>query len=179
MSNYIYNDEDNAPMNDDPWMKYTTYSCKAEAEAIENGEYFRDLIAEREERMQQHEEWMDNLLDDLKLEGKCRECPYIIETAEGFMDDDGFVTFEQKEFIRLTCVGCHGKGTGKIQPEHEERLIKEWNEIVDWVKMYGMNQIHCPWCPKVYEVYGKYKDPDDEWRALEDACGDCKYFGED
>jgi len=40
---YIYNDEDNAPMRDDvlgedPYRKYTTYSCKAEEKAYESGE---------------------------------------------------------------------------------------------------------------------------------------------
>jgi len=34
---YIYNDEDNVPM-EDPWMKNTTYSCKAEYEADMRGE---------------------------------------------------------------------------------------------------------------------------------------------
>jgi hypothetical protein len=46
--NYIYNDEDNAPMNDealydgasheDPVLKYTTYSSIAEMKADERGE---------------------------------------------------------------------------------------------------------------------------------------------
>jgi len=40
---YLYDDEDNAPMNDDamkedPYLKYTTYSCKAEEEADLRGE---------------------------------------------------------------------------------------------------------------------------------------------
>jgi hypothetical protein len=40
---YIYNDEDNNPMSDDamhedPWMKYTVYPSKAEAEADMRGE---------------------------------------------------------------------------------------------------------------------------------------------
>lgn len=30
---YIYNDEDNAPMTEDPWLKYTTYSCRDEEKA--------------------------------------------------------------------------------------------------------------------------------------------------
>ena len=37
---YIYNDEDNAPMNDveDPIMKYTTYQSREEMESAERGE---------------------------------------------------------------------------------------------------------------------------------------------
>ena len=48
MNSYIYNDEDNAPMNDealydgasheDPVLKYTTYSSIAEMKADERGE---------------------------------------------------------------------------------------------------------------------------------------------
>ena len=34
---YIYNDEDNEPM-EDPWLKYTSYSCKEEWEADMRGE---------------------------------------------------------------------------------------------------------------------------------------------
>lgn len=194
---YIYNDEDNAPMNDEAFapggglypryndcgedllMKYTGYQSEAEARYYENGGYEADLEAKEEARRQQYEELKENLLDELKLEGGCRECPYILETAEGFIDENGSVTFEQKEFLRLQCSGCHGKGTGNIQPEHEKRLIKWWDEIVEWATMCELKPNRCPWCPKVYEVYGKYKDPDDEWRALEDACGNCKYFGEE
>jgi len=43
MMAYVYEDEDNVPMNDDvmpedPWLKYTTYSCKEEYEADIRGE---------------------------------------------------------------------------------------------------------------------------------------------
>ena len=43
MNEYLYDDEDNAPMNDDalhedPVLKYTTYSSKAEMKADERGE---------------------------------------------------------------------------------------------------------------------------------------------
>lgn len=38
MAEYIYNDEDNAPMIEDPVLKYTTYSSRAEMKADERGE---------------------------------------------------------------------------------------------------------------------------------------------
>ena len=34
----VYNDEDNAPMQDDPVMKYTTYTHRKEMEAADRGE---------------------------------------------------------------------------------------------------------------------------------------------
>ena len=176
---YIYNDEDNYPMNEDQIMKYTVYSSRAEMKAVESGEYFRDLEAKEDARIAREAEWMNNLLDDLKLEGGCRKCPYIIETAEALMDDKGSVSFEQKEFIRLTCAGCHGKGTGNMTEADERYADQHWYDLVDWVKSMDLTNWRCTACPKVYEVYGKYKDPDDEWRALEDACGNCKYFGEE
>ena len=130
-------------------------------------------------------EKMDRILGNLELEGKCMECPWIIETAEGFLSEAERLKMEdispeQYENLRLHCAGCHGKGTGEIQPENEQRLIRDWEEITAFVKLNGMNSVHCPWCPKLYQVYGKYKDPDDEWNALDskERCMDCKYFGE-
>jgi hypothetical protein len=29
-----------------------------------------------------------------------------------------------------------------------------------------------------YEVYGQHKDPDDDWKDIEDRCGNCRYFQE-
>ena len=175
---YIYNDEDNAPM-EDPWMKYTVYSSKAEADYYENGGHEAEIEAKEAAYQEKKKGWMDGLLDILKLEGGCRECPWINETAEGFMDDNGQITGNQLDYLRHMCLGCKGKGTGKINIEHDDRLAKEWQEFKEWVKDFGLNHWFCPWCKNVYEVYGQYKDPDDEWKAIEDLCGNCRHFGED
>ena len=176
---YLYDDEDNAPMNEDPWRKYTVYSCKAEADYYENGGYEEELEAREAAYREKKQKWMDGILDFLKLEGGCRECPWITELAEGFMGDDGQMSGNQLDFLKMLCVGCNGKGTGKIQPEHEKRLNKCWEEIREFCKEGQMNPNHCPWCKNVYEVYGQYKDPDDEWKAIEELCGNCRYFVED
>ena len=176
--NYVYNDEDNAPMNEDEWRKYTTYSCKAESDYYENGGFEADQEARESAYAELKKEHMEAVLDKLGLEGGCRECDYILETAEGFMDSNGKMGPYQFEHLHMMCVGCHGKGTGKIQEEHENRLVKEWAEIKNWCKGYELNHWYCPWCENVYEVYGHYKDPDDEWKAIEDLCCKCEHFGE-
>ena len=118
---------------------------------------------------------MEGLLDMLNLDGDCRKCPYITETADGFLQN-GCISTEQVDYLHLMCVGCHGKG--KPDPSHEKRLDKDWAEMTEWVKDIGLRH-SCIYCANVYRVYGQYKDPDDEWKAMEDLCGDCKYWGED
>ena len=166
---------------EDPIMKYTVYSSRAEMEAVESGRYFDDLEAKDEAKRQREKEALEGLLDVLGLTGGCRKCPYITETAEGFLNSSNSISVGQLDFLKACCAGCDGKGTGKIQPEHGERLTRWWNDIVEWVKLAGLKTYHCPWCAKVYEIYGRYKDPDDEWNAIDspEGCSKCKYFGED
>lgn len=148
-------------------------------------EGIEEARAERQEeeriaREEAEKEATERILDQLKLAGKCRECAWILETLEGFWDDNLEISAEQLEYLRLTCVGCKGKETGQADPEHENRLIKEWDELTEWVKGMGITNpaIRCLWCKNVYKVYGKYKDPDDEWKAFEDLCQNCKIFQE-
>ena len=159
---YIYNDEDNAPMNDERWEQFHLM-----------------LEAKEADREAKEKEQLNGVLDMLKLEGGCRKCPFMTWKIKGYMREAEQITSNQLEFLRLQCAGCHGKGTGKIQPEHEKRLAKDWIDLIEWCDLYELNQDHCPWCGNVYEVYGQYKDPDDEWKAMESLCGNCKYFGED
>lgn len=177
----IYDDEDNAPMVEDPWLKYSVYSCKGEADYYESGQWEADEEAKEAARDAKQKECMDGILDMLQLTGGCRKCSWIIETAEGFIAEGQSVSSEQLDYLHLMCVGCHGKGTGEMQPEHDARLTREWGERVEFIKNAGMSMIHCPWCPKFFEVYGKYKDPDDEWNALDskERCMNCKCFEED
>lgn len=146
---YIYGDEDNYPMNEVMWEE------------------------ERRERAEQKRKTaLNGLLDMLKLEGGCRKCPHIIETAEGFLDK-GNICMEQMDYLHILCVICGGKD-GK--PKREDRLDKDWRERSEWVKEMGMRH-SCIYCPNVYRVYGMYKDPDDEWKAMEDRCEYCRYWG--
>ena len=147
---YLYDNEDNAPMIDEAWQ------------------------AAREKATQKKRDELEGLLDMLKLDGECRKCPHITETAEGFLQN-GLVSTEQVDYLHLMCVGCHGNGTP--DPEHEKRLDKDWADLTEWVKMMTLRH-SCIYCSNVYRVYGNYKDTDDEWNALETLCMDCKYFGE-
>ena len=58
---YIYNDEDNNPMNEDPIMKYTTYMTRVQMEFDES-----DLP---DHFYKQHERVIRNYMEDKALDG--------------------------------------------------------------------------------------------------------------
>lgn len=180
---YIYNDEDNSPMNEDLIMKYTTYMTRAQMEFDESdlSDHYYDEH-ERVIRNYMEDKALDGLALVLGLSEKCLECPYFYETAEGFLDNENQISTEQMEYLKIQCAGCKGQANGFPDPKHEERLDKEWKDLCEWVKDIihgtGPKVYRCQYCPNVYRVYGKYKDPDDEWKAIEDLCCNCKYFGE-
>lgn len=149
---YLYSDEDNTPMLDEAWE------------------------AERERARQMKRKALEGLLDALKVEGSCRECPHLTETAEGFLDK-GQVCVEQMDYLHILCVVCGGRGKGNCKP-NEKYLDKDWSELTEWVHMMGMRH-SCIYCANVYRVYGHYKDPDDEWEAIDDLCSNCKYWGQE
>lgn len=164
---YVYDDEDNSQMLDDQW------EAERERSAQEMDERW---AAEREKAEQKKRDEMEGLLDMLGLEGSCRDCYHITETAEGFLDN-GYVSTEQIDYLHILCVICGGRGKGNCKP-NDHYLDKDWSDRIEWVKGYGMKH-RCLYCPNVYRIYGQYKDPDDEWKAIEDLCGKCKYFGEE
>ena len=113
------------------------------------------------------------------MTGDCRKCPDFVELAEGYFSYNGQVSNEQIDFLKMQCSLCEGKGTGKPKDETHAKYVEHyWRDLMEFVKGYNLT-FRCCWCPNVYRVYGNYKDPDDEWNALEDLCCNCKYFGED
>lgn len=182
---YVYNDEDNAPMNDDAfgedvWRKYTVYSGKAEADAVESGEYDENRKAAYEKVRQSIDNALEGLADMLCLTGECRNCDRFRDLAEGFMDVNRMISDEQYRFLEMQCSICGGQGTGKPKDaRHEEWVDHYWTDLMEWIEQAGLKYSTCAWCPNVYEVYGKYKDPDDEWKAIEKLCCRCRHFGEE
>lgn len=165
---YIYNDEDNEPM-------------------VEPFEFERDEIArEREEfeakwnkRIENERQAVEGLADILGLTGDCRKCPDFVELAEGYFSYNGQVSNEQIDFLKMQCSLCEGKCTGKPKDEqHEKWRDHYWQDFMQWVMQIGLKH-RCLFCPNTYRIYGQYKDPDDEFKAMEDLCGNCKYWGED
>ena len=151
---YVYDNEDNAPMMDERWQ------------------------AEREKSEKKLRDSIEGLADMLELTGDCRKCPEFTELAEGFLDKNGQIATEQFDFLKMQCSLCGGKGTGKPKDEtHAKYVEHHWRDLMEFVKEYNL-KFRCCWCPNVYRVYGNYKDPDDEWKALEGYCCDCKYFQE-
>ena len=45
-------------------------------------------------------------------------------------------------------------------------------EIQDFIDDYAP-YIECKGCEKLRALYGMYKDPDNEWKAVDDLCGHC------
>ena len=156
---YIYNDEDNSPMND-PYYRIFQQEIK-------------DAL------MQKQEDFLEFILDELELTGKCRRCPYIVELTEGCMDNNGLISDEQFNYLTWMCKVCGGKGTGVIPEDKKKFLDKDWDYRLDWAKE-NLPSMSCAWCPTAFRIYGKYKDPDDEWNAIDstDGCANCKYFQE-
>ena len=171
---YVYNDEDNAPMNDDPFEEKEWISRENHLKQME-----RDRAEQKDAKIERRKGWVEGLADMLELTGDCRKCYHFTELAEGFLDQNGQIANEQLDFLKMQCSVCGGMGTGKPKDEkHEKWLEKHWDDLMEWVKLSGLN-FRCCWCPNVYRVYGQYKDPDDEWKAIECLCCNCKYFGED
>lgn len=177
---YIYDNEDNEPMNDIENLHHVTgYLSFEEMRQVESGEYSAHLAEKLEAEKEKLLDAIEGLADMLELTGKCRECPDFTELAEGFIDQNGLIANEQVDFLKMQCSICGGKGTGKPKDEKHEKWVEHhWDDLKEWVKNSGL-KYRCLWCPNVYRIYGNYKDPDDEWEAIEDHCGKCKYFGED
>ena len=179
---YIYNDEDNMPMNDDPVENLhhvTGYLSFEEMRAVESGEYDAHLAERKEAEYQKQKDHLEGLLDMLELTGKCRECPWICELGEGFLDNNGMISNEQFMYLESTCKLCGGKGTGVIPEKAEKWISNEWNDRLEWAKN-TLPRYSCAWCPTAFRIYGQYKDPDDEWDAIDSktGCANCKYFQE-
>ena len=176
MAEYVYSDED-----EDMLMRYTVYSSRAEMRAVESGEYFERLEAKEESRRQKKRDALDGLLDMLELTGKCRECPNVCEMAEGFIDENGLISNEQYMYLEHNCKLCvgqgGGKGTGVVPEKVQKWLDQEWNDRFEWAKD-TLPKMSCAWCPNAFRIYGQYKDPDDERKAIESQCANCKYFQE-
>ena len=174
MPNYIYSDEDNAAMTDERW----------EAERERSAQRMDERWAEKRQREKDKAErkrWnaIDGVADVLGLTGDCVKCDWFIDLAEGFLDGDDQISSEQLDYLKHQCSLCGGMGTGKPKDEQHEKWVENsWDDIIQWVELNGL-KFHCCWCPNVFRIYGQYKDPDDEWKAIENACCNCKHFGED
>lgn len=157
---YIYEDEDNQAMTDDRWEEE-----RAEA---------------KERAYQKTRNHIEGLADMLELTGDCRKCHYFTELAEGFLDQNGLIANEQFDYLKMQCFVCCGMGTGKpLNDKHREWIEKDWLDRLEWARD-NLPRYSCAWCPVAFRIYGQYKDPDDEWKAIDsaDGCANCKYFQE-
>ena len=110
--NLVYDDEDNVPMVEDPYLKYTTYTSKAEADYFENGGFEQDLEAREAAKDMRRSQFREGFMDDLGLERgcPCRECDWlkegVIEAWEDQADDDGILPGEAYDLAKRMCECC-------------------------------------------------------------------------
>ena len=113
---YLYDDEDNDPMNDDamkedPYLKYTTYSCKAEEDAWENGDIDRKIEIMETARDIRNSQILEGFLDDMEIPrgSECRSCPWIKEAiVEQYVaDDDNMLPPDAYEVAHRMCAVCN------------------------------------------------------------------------
>ena len=54
----------------------------------------------------------------------------------------------------------------------QHQIAREEADYIEWCKSYGVTR-DCYDCMILQKIYGNYKDPDDEWKAIDRACSDC------
>lgn len=113
---YIYNDEDNAPMNDDAWAGYhnpTVYSSRDEMEYVESGELERRMEAMEEAKEIRKCMIWEGFMDDMEIPrgSACRECPWmkegILEQYDHLADDDNILPADVYELAHRMCEVCN------------------------------------------------------------------------
>lgn len=128
---YIYNDEDNAAMNDD-FLGYhnpTVYLSRAEMEYYESGQADRDYEDRENARDIRRSQIREGFLDDLEIErgSKCRECAWIkecvIEAYEDQADDDLIMPGEAYDLAKGICRTC------MANPGRKDEAIEKY---LDW-----------------------------------------------
>ena len=169
--NYLYSDEDNYPMDDNRWETEMDRAKELSDEARARAKYLAD---------KKNQDALECLADMLELTGDCRTCHCFTDLAEGYFDKRYQISAEQLDFLKLQCHTCGGMGTGKPKDKrHEEWRDHLWDNLMEWIEGSGLKFSTCAWCENVYKVYGYYKDPDEEWEAIENLCINCKHFGEE
>ena len=133
---HAYDDEDNSQMNDevlgeDPWLKYTTYSCKAEEDAWESGEIDRRLEMMEEARDIRRSQIREGFLDDLEIPrgSRCRECEWmqegVIERFEDDVDDDLVMNPDAYDLAHRMCAVCNAHSEEERDDALQEFFEKE------------------------------------------------------
>ena len=49
---------------------------------------------------------------------------------------------------------------------------KRDSDFEEWLNAYDFHGV-CRRCTYIREIFGKYRDPDDEWRAMDEICNKC------
>lgn len=134
--------------------------------------YFGADMEDTKEEAVEH--FLDELKDDGCLQCEQHKCEFVTDLIYGFLDDNFMIGTGQYEFIRQRCTLC-----GRMEPEkRDDFLNNEWGNYMDWVNGQW-HRFGCVWCYKPLNIYGNFKDPDDEWNEIEKQCGKCKYFDDE
>ena len=127
---YIYNDEDNAPMNEDAFSGFhnpTVYTDLAEMKYYESGKWEQAIEAMETAREIRECQIREGFMDDLGLERECRECPWLIEgiIEQYETDEDGILPAFCYDIAEGMCKVC------KANPDRKDDAIEEYLKGVD------------------------------------------------
>ena len=129
---YVYNDEDNYPMNEDPFDGYhnpTVYTSRAEMKYYESGQADRDADARQEAIEIRQSMIREGFMDDLGIErgSKCRKCPWMIEgiLEQYEPDEDLMMPGFCYDIAEGMCKVC------RANPDRRDEAIEEYLKGVE------------------------------------------------
>jgi hypothetical protein len=130
--NYVYNDEDNAPMLDDPFdgpHNPTVYTSREEMRYFESGQYEQDLIARETAKEIRKCLIQENFMDGLEIKrgSECRKCPWLIEgiLEQYEADEDLIMPAFCYDIAEGMCKVC------KANPDRKDEAIEEYLKGVE------------------------------------------------
>ena len=115
-------------MDEDPWLKYTTYSCKAEELAYESGEYDRYMDRLQDAKDAARSARREEILDELGMEGECRNCDWLKEAFLEQYEDGDYIPVEDICHIQMMCKICHDN---EGDPDKQYDAIDEYFRHMD------------------------------------------------
>ena len=124
-------------MDEDPWLKYTTYSCKAEEEAdrMATLDRYYDRLQDAKDaaRAAKHEEY----LNELGMEGECRNCDWLKEAFLEAWEDEDCIPAEEINRIQMMCkISKDNDGDPDKQYDAIDTFLRSDDEEIPFMEPY-------------------------------------------
>lgn len=124
---YVYNDEDNYPMNDDV-LGTTVYGSRSEMNYYESAEYDRELDARQEAQEIRDCQVREFFLDTIGIDrgSDCRNCQWLREILEQYEpDDDLMFPPDCYDIAEGICEAC------RANPDRKDEAIENYLKGVE------------------------------------------------